>query len=381
MNIPLNDLSHQYRSLKPEIDAAISKVLRRGIFILGPEVAAFEKEFAGFIGTKYSVGVGSGTDALTLGLKALGIKTGDEVIVPTNAYPTAFGVAMSGAKPKLVDCGKDGNIDPEQLKKVITVKTKAVVVVHLYGNPADLNKIAILLHRYIAKNKTQIFLVEDCAQAHGATIKLTNWRKIGSIGDIGCFSFYPTKNLGAFGDGGVIVTNNKDIASRLKRLRMYGEVSCYQSVETAGVSRLDELQAAVLRIKLRHLERWNKRRAEIAGYYRRELIILSRVLPRVFPLRASPAHYRSVYHLFVIRTSRRNQLKEYLAKKGIATGIHYPTPVHLQPAFKSLGYKRGDFPVAEKLSREILSLPIFPELTDAEVEYVVATVKKFFRVL
>jgi dTDP-4-amino-4,6-dideoxygalactose transaminase len=329
------------------------------MFILGQNVALFEKEFAAFTGVTYAVGVASGTDALTLGLKALGVGMGDDVILPANSYPTAFGVAQSGAHIRLVDVKDDGTMDPVRLTAAITRRTRAVVPVHLYGNPADVPSIQKII------GPTNIALVEDAAQAHGTP-------SAGSIGDIGCFSFYPTKNLGALGDGGMIVTNNTDVAQRLKRLRMYGETKRYESVEVSGVSRLDELQAALLRVKLRHLTDWVTRRREIAQQYIDGL----RGTGDVQFVTKNP---QGAYHLFVIRTKHRNALQTYLSDRGVGNAVHYPIPIHLVRAFRDLGYKHGDFPVSEALSREILSLPMFPGLTDREVLRVVSTIKKYFQ--
>ncbi len=356
--IPIFDLTREYKAIKKELSAALSRTAKNGIFILGQHVSLFEKEFAKCTGVKYAVGVASGTDALTLGLKALGVRTGDEVILPANSYPSAFGVAMSGARIRLVDVGSDGTIDPARLPDAITRRTRAVIPVHLYGNPADILSIQnTIRHR-------NIVVVEDAAQAHGTPL-------VGSMGDIGIFSFYPTKNLGALGDGGMIVTNKKDVAERVRRLRMYGEIKRYESIEVSGVSRLDELQAAFLRVKLRYLNTWVDRRRKIAKQYVEGL----RGVGDVQLVTNNP---RGSYHLFVIRTKQRNALARYLTEHGIGNAIHYPTPIHLIRAFRDLGYKKGDFPVSEALSREILSLPMFPYLTDGEILRVIRAVKKYF---
>lgn len=352
--IPFFTLERQYKSLKREIDTAIGETVRKGTFILGAQVSEFEKEFARYVGARHAVGVGSGTDALTLALRALGLGAGDEVLVPANCYPTVFGVAQSGVAIGLVDSGEDGNISLTDLSKRINKKTKAIVVVHLYGNPADVVGV-----KKIAGGKIRI--IEDCAQAHGATI---GNKKVGSFGDIACFSFYPTKNLGAYGDGGMIVASSPMLAARVKRLRMYGEKARYKSIEVSGVSRLDELQAAVLRVKLTHLDDWNKKRRELVAYYGARGIA---------PL---PYTSGSCHHLLVIRTKKREALQKYLAIHHISTAIHYPVPIHLTPAFASLGYRKGDFPVAERLSREVLSLPFFPELAKKEVDEVVRRIRK-----
>jgi len=360
--IPIFDLTREYRSIAAELNAAFTRTAKNGVFILGQNVSFFEKEFGRYVGVRCAVGLASGTGALTLGLKALGVGNGDEVILPANSYPTAFGVALSGAAIKLVDVKDDGTMDPAGLAAAITRRTRAVIPVHLYGNPADLRLI-----QNIIRNK-KIFLVEDAAQAHGTIIA---GKKAGSIGTIGCFSFYPTKNLGALGDAGMVVTNNKDIATCLKRLRMYGETKRYESVEIAGVSRLDELQAAFLRVKLRHLTTWVTRRREIAKQYGEEL-------SGIGDIRFVSADGSS-FHLFIIRTKFRDRLQQFLAARGIGSAIHYPTPIHLVTAFQYLGYKKGDFPVSEAFSQEILSIPIFPLLSDAEVFRVSSTIKKYFQ--
>jgi len=364
--IPIFDLTREYRTIAKDLNAAFAQTAKNGIFILGQNVSLFEKEFRQFVHTSYAVGLASGTDALTLGLKALGIGNGDDVILPANSYPSAFGVAQSGARIRLVDVKEDGTMDPVSLAAAIARRTRAVVPVHLYGNPADLTSI-----QNVIRNK-KIFLVEDAAQAHGANIHES---PIGSVSDIGCFSFYPTKNLGALGDAGMVVTNTKDVADRVRRLRMYGEIKRYESVEVSGVSRLDELQAAFLRVKLRHLTDWVARRREIAKQYIAGLTNvgdISFVHPSLYI-----AH--SAFHLFVIRTKHRDALRKYLAARGIGTAIHYPAPIHLVRAFGNLGYKNGDFPVSEALSREVLSIPMFPHLTDGEILRVIRTIKKYFQ--
>lgn len=385
MRIPFQDLTRQYKKLKPYLLDAVQNIMKGGRFILGKEGENFEHLFSAYIGTRLAVGVGSGTDALALGLRAAGIRQGDEVIVPANAYPTAFGVALSGARIRLIDCGNDGNIDVKQLQRVVTRKTKAIVAVHLYGNPADLFN----MNRFIYSNNQNILLVEDAAQAHGAEIKLDQlvqldkldksklWKKVGSIGDIGCFSFYPTKNLGAYGDGGMITTNSEAIASHVRSLRMYGETKRYESQEIAGISRFDELQAVILHVKLSYLDMWNTRRQEIAVCYQKELTGVGDIT--FLTSDTQNKNVRSVYHMFVIRTRYRNQLQAYLSRYGIETGIHYPVPIHLTKAFSNLGYSKGDFPVAEAMSREILSLPIFPELIDKEIDTIIRMICRFYK--
>jgi dTDP-4-amino-4,6-dideoxygalactose transaminase len=361
--IPIFNLSRQYKRIKNELNSAFTQTSAIGQFTLGQHVLRFEQEFAKYIGVTHGVGLASGTDALTLGLTALGVGKGDEVILPANSYPSAFGVAESGATIKLVDVKDDGTMDPRRLATAITRHTRAVVPVHLYGTPADLGSINRVLR---GKN---IFLIEDAAQAHGTRI---GSKYAGAIGDIAVFSFYPSKNLGALGDGGMVVTRNKKIADHLKQLRMYGETGRYRSVEISGVSRLDELHAALLRVKLKHLYSWVQRRRYIANLY-------TAGLQGIGDLRIVTASPLSSFHLFVIRTGKRDQLQTYLMNRGICTAIHYPTPIHLVPSFKSLGYKKGDFPVSEALSKEILSIPLFPELTDIEVNKVIRTIQHFYK--
>lgn len=354
--IPFFTLTRQYRTIRKEIGAALVRTAEKSTFILGDNVSAFEKEFAAYVGIRYAVGVGSGTDALTLAIRALGLGAGDEVIVPANSYPTVFGVAQSGVTIRLVDSGPDGNISLADLPKRITKRTKAILVVHLYGNPADVAGV-----KKIAGPGIRI--IEDCAQAHGATI---GKKKVGTFGDIACFSFYPTKNLGAYGDGGMVMTRHAYVANHVRRLRMYGERTRYQSLEIAGVSRLDELQAAVLRVKLKHLDAWNGRRRALARYYAEKISLV-------------PFAPGSCNHLLVIRTKKRADMQKYLAARHIHTAIHYPVPIHLTPSFRFLGYRRGDFPVAETFSREVLSLPFFPELTKKEIDKVTGQLLNFDR--
>ena len=393
MNIPFFTLSRQYHRLKEELDEAMTTVSAGGVFILGKNVAAFEQEFASFVGVRHAVGVASGTDALLLSLRALDIGRGDEVVIPANVYPTAFPVAMSGATIRLVDCRDDGLIDNERLAQAVTKRTRAIIPVHLYGNPVDMR----LLDRIVKNTHRKIFVIEDAAQAHGTILKNSNFKmqnvktKIqsselrvqssvlaGSVGDVGCFSFYPTKNIGAFGDAGIVVTGKKSLADRVRRLRMYGEVDRYISREVSGVSRLDELQAAFLRVKLRHVSELVNRRRAIARYYFRELRGVGDLRFIHDETRGDSREYRSSFHLFVIGTKHRERLRKHLANEGVGTAIHYPIPVHLTRAFRSLGYRSGMFPVSERLSREILSLPMYPELTDNEVATVVSEIKTFY---
>lgn len=363
--ITLVNLTKQYKKIKKDINKSISGVLERGWYILGQEVSAFEREFADYIGVKYAVGVASGTDALTISLKALGLKQDDEVIVPANVYPTVFGVALSGLKVRLADVDNNTlNITVDTIKKVASPKTKAVIVVHLYGNPVDIDPIL----KYADENG--VYIIEDCSHAVGAEYKN---QKVGTLGHLACFSFYPTKNLGAYGDGGMIVTNSTEFYEKIKLWRMYGEEGRYSSILIGHNSRLDEIQAAVLRQKLKYLDLWNTKRINLAGFYQKRL----KKLP--VKIIQTLSNNKAVYHLFVIRIKKRDKLMRFLESKGIATGIHYPLPIHLQKSFTHLGYQKTDFPVSEKSSLEILSLPIYPEMSKKEAAYVCLTIKEFFK--
>lgn len=364
MNIPANNFVKEYKSIKKDIDTSISRVLNSGWFILGEEGKNFEREFAKFIGAKYCIGVASGTDALTFAIKALGLKADDEVLVPVNVYPSIFGIFHAGVRIRLVDVDPNTlNISPEALSRAITKKTKAIVAVHLYGTPVDFDPI-----KKIAK-KNKLHIIEDCAQSTGALYK---GRNVGSLGDISCFSFYPTKNLGAYGDGGALVTNSKKIYERILLLRMYGEKGRYNSVLTGYNSRLDEIQAAILRAKLPHALEWNDKRRKLAKLYRKHLAGL-----QVDFVEGGP-NFDSCYHLFVILVKKRDMLLEFLKKEGIGAGIHYPHLIHQVKSFKFLGYKKGDFPNAERLNGNVLSLPINPQMTGKEVIHVCGTISKFF---
>lgn len=369
--VPVFDNKLQNRKLRKELNQTIRETIDRGIFILGENVRKFEEEFARYIGVKYAVGVASGTDAITLALLASNIMIGDEVIVPANCYPSVFAVTAIGAEPRLVDIKPDTfTIDPDKIESAIGPRTKAILPVHLYGQAADLSAIMAI------GKKHKLSVIEDCAQSHGAEINIegAGWKKTGSIGEIGCFSFYPTKNLGCFGDGGMVVTNDRKIAERVRLLRMYGEKSRYESILLGRNSRLDEIQAGILSVKLKYLDEWNRKRRDNAAYYRnvfREIIQYDYVVP------AEAAYARHVYHLFVIRSRNRDKLRQFLAKRGIASAIHYPHPIHLVPTFTYLGYKPGSFPEAESASREIISLPMYPELTKREINEVITGLKEF----
>ncbi len=367
MEIPFVDIKTQYQSLKPEIDTAIQRVLERSAFILGTECKEFEKKFAEYIGVKYCIGVGSGTDALRLALEALKIGPGDEVItVPDTYIATCEAITHVGANVRFVDAhSQTYNIDPEKIEKAITPSTKAIIPVHLYGQPADMDPIMEIASRY------HLYVIEDCAQAHGATYK---GRKVGTFGHLACFSFYPGKNLGAYGDGGAVLTQDEAIAERVRMLRNHGQKVKYEHLVVGYCHRLDNLQAAILNVKLPYLDEWNARRRRHADLYNR---LFKNVPGIVTPYVLS--YVESVYHLYVIRVmdGKRNDLQKYLTQKGIQTGLHYPIPVHLQPAYQVLGHQAGDFPISEKLAEEGLSLPIYPELKQEHIVYVVECIKEF----
>ena len=357
------DLVRQYHDLKEEIDAAMLAAVGRGDFILGEDVREFEKEFAAFNGVPHCVGVADGTDALHLALRALGIGPGDEVIVPTHTYiASVLAISSAGAKPVLVDSEPDyHSIDVKAVERALTPRTKAIMPVHLYGHPADMDPLLA-----IAKDR-KLFIVEDTAQGHGATYK---GRICGTMGDIGCFSFYPGKNLGAYGDGGAVVTSNSELAERLSLLRNYGQKVKYVHTMKGYNSRLDTVQAAILRVKLKRLAKWNDQRRAAAARYGELLAGTSVTTPKVAPY-ANP-----VWHLYPVLTDQRAGLQKALDAANISHGIHYPIPVHLQEAYRDLGHKEGDFPVSESLAPRLLSLPIFPEIRPDEIERVAATVRE-----
>ncbi|KKR29875.1 MAG: Glutamine-scyllo-inositol transaminase [Candidatus Gottesmanbacteria bacterium GW2011_GWC2_39_8] len=354
MKVDIFTLKKQYESIKDEIKGPIEKVIQSGGFILGEDVGLFENEFAEYCGVKYGIGVNSGTDALFLACLACGIGKGDEVITPTYTYiATSFGISMAGAKPVFVDTEeKTYSIDISKIEKVITKKTKAILLVHLYGHPANMDPIIEIAKKYKLK------VIEDCAQAHGALYKN---KKVGGFGD------YPTKNLGAFGDGGMIITNSEEVKDKALLLRDYGRKGRYENIIKGYNSRLDTLQAAILRVKLKHLDEWNEKRRKNASLYTK--LFKEKKVDIVLPYEADYAKH--IYHQYTIRVKNRKEVMEKLADKGVRTLIHYPIPVHLQECYKELGYKRGAFPVAEKCCEEIMSLPMYPELTEEEIRYVV----------
>jgi len=361
--IPMLDLRAQYASIAAEIRAAIDDVLRTQQFVLGPQGAALEAEVSALCECRYGVGVGSGTDALMLALRAAGVEPGDEVIVPAFSFvATAGAVTALGARPVFADIqAVTFNIDPAQIERRMTPKTKAIVPVHLYGLPADMDTINEIARRH------RLTVIEDNAQAIGARYK---GRHTGSLGDAAAISFYPTKNLGAYGDAGMVVTGSETLAARVRGLRNHGQTGKYVSDEAGWNSRLDELQAAVLRVKLRYLRQWQTaRQAHAATYHRLLAGVPGVTTPKV------AAGFEHVYHQYTIRITggHRDRVQACLAERGIASSVYYPAPFHLQPIYASLGYRRGDFPVAEKAAEEVLSLPMYPELTAAQIERVAKT--------
>jgi dTDP-4-amino-4,6-dideoxygalactose transaminase len=360
------DLGARYRGLRSELDKAIAGVLDRGQFVLGPQVREFEEAFAASVAVQHGIAVASGTDALHLALVACGIGPGDEVItVSFTSGATVAAIAMTGAKPVFVEIGSDSmTMDPAAVAESISPRTKAVVPVHLYGRPADLGAILSICR------PRGIRVVEDCAQAHGATC---DGIPVGGIGDVGCFSFYPTKNLGAFGDGGFIATNDPELGERVRMLRQYGWRERDRSEIRGFNSRLDEVQAAILRVMLPHVPAWTTRRRLLADEYRRQLSDMP------VSLQDRPESDTHAYHLFVIRTANRDQLRAFLRSEGIATMVHYPIPVHLQPAYADISHGVGSLPITEAHSHQIVSLPLYPEMPRAAIGRVTDAVGRFFR--
>jgi dTDP-4-amino-4,6-dideoxygalactose transaminase len=359
--IPFVDLKAQYRAIKLEVRDAIDRVLESQHFVLGPEVRAFESEFATYAACAEAVGVNTGTSALHLALLAAGIGHGDEVITtPFTFVATVAAVTYAGARPVLVDIDPTSyTIDPELIEAAITPRTRAILPVHLYGQPADMDPILDIARRH------QLLVIEDAAQAHGAEYR---GRRVGGIGDIGCFSFYPGKNLGAYGEGGAVTTNDATFAESVRMLRDWGAKSKYDHVLKGYNFRLEELQAAVLRVKLRHIEEWTEARRAAAGRYTELLGSSPVIIPRQMD------YARHVFHLYVVRASDRTALQETLRSNEIQTGIHYPTPVHLLPAHADLGYMPGDFPHAERAAKEVLSLPMYAELSSEQCEQVATAI-------
>ena len=378
-SVKIFDLTRQAWNLKDEIEQALWETLKSGQFILGNHLKKFEEAFCDYLGCRYAIGVGSGTGALSLAYQAMGLSAGKKILTtPTTYVATAMAAAIHGGIPDFIDIQPDnGRMDLDQLHSHLTRAGHkgtlkdyvAIVPVHLYGHPEDMTQLLSISEEF------NVPLIEDACQAHGGWFPLGGKKKImtGTAGQMGCFSFYPTKNLGAYGDGGMVVTDNPDLAEKVRMLRNYGQKDArHQHFMVAANNRLDEIQAAWLMVKLPHLDAYNRRRREIAAYYSSQFTSL----PITLPPEDGKGEY-SVSHLYVIRTNQRESLRNFLTERGIGTAIHYPIPIHLQPAFKSLGFTKGNFPNAERFAESVLSLPMYPELTDGEVEHVAAAVKTF----
>jgi dTDP-4-amino-4,6-dideoxygalactose transaminase len=364
MQVPFVDLQAQHTSIAQEIEEAIGRVLHSTAFILGDEVSQFENAFAAYCGAKHAVGVDSGTSALELALRGYGIGPGDEVITAANTFiASAIAISAVGAAPVLVDIDRHTyNVDVTRIEAAITPRTKAILPVHLYGQPADMSAIQEVASRY------DLLVIEDACQAHGAHYK---GKRAGTLGQAAAFSFYPAKNLGACGDGGILVTDDDALADRVRMLRNYGQREKYHHEIQGFNCRLDTIQAAILQIKLRHLDEWNSRRAQHAMLYDKLLADSCVVRPVIAEDRDH------VWHLYVVRVPDREALRDFMTERGIMTGIHYPIPMHLQPAYQDLGYERGSFPVTEAYASEIVSLPMYPEMPTEFVEYVADAIKDF----
>lgn len=364
--IPFIDFSRQNKLLKKKLLRAVEGVIDSQAYILGPDVDTFEREFAAYCGVKYAVGVASGYDAILLSLRALGVGKGDEVItVPNTFISTVLPILAVGARPVFVDVERATlSMNVTLVEQHITPRTKAIIPVHLFGLPVTLDPILRLAKKY------KIAIIEDACQAHGATYK---GKRAGSIGDVGCFSFYPSKNLGAFGDAGMVTTKRRDIREKLRILRNIGQKGKNIHSVLGMNSRLDTIQAAMLRVKLPYLHQWVQKRRQLVHRYNSLLVGLPVVLP------VESESFESSFHLYVIQTPRRDALKRYLEDNGVSCGIHYPTPIHLQLCMKELGYKKGDFPISERSAREVLSLPLYPELTTEEVKFVARAIRRFFK--
>jgi dTDP-4-amino-4,6-dideoxygalactose transaminase len=366
MRVNVADLVSQYHSLKEEIDNAVIKVLESGSYILGENVKALENEIAGLCGVEYGIGVNTGTDALLLSLMALDIKPQDEVIVPAFTIIVDTGVvALLKAKPVFVDIEpRSFNIDPSAIEEKVTDRTKAIIVVHLFGQSADMDPVLNVASKYNLK------VIEDACQAIGAEYK---GKRVGGLGDFGCFSFYPTKNLGTFGDGGMIVTNNQEIASKLKLLRLHGTSEQFKQVMIGLNTKLDEMHAAILRIKISKLIEWNEKRRKLAHLYNKNLKDITDIITP-----QEVENCKHVYHQYTVRARKRDELQNYLLKNNIFTKVYYPQPLHLQESLKYLGYQEGQFPQSEKATKEVLSLPLYAEMNREQVEYVVQKIKEFY---
>jgi dTDP-4-amino-4,6-dideoxygalactose transaminase len=364
MKVPFLDVQASYAEIAPELEAATRRVVASGWYLLGEEIAAFEREFAAYVGAKHCVGLGNGLDALHLSLRALGVGAGDEVIVPSNTYiATWLAVSYAGARPVPVEPDpRTYNLDPARIEAAITPRTKAILPVHLYGQPADMDPIGEVARRHGLR------VLDDAAQVHGACYR---GRRVGALADVTAWSFYPSKNLGALGDAGAITTDDDAIADRVRVLRNYGSRVKYVNEVQGYNSRLDEIQAAALRVKLAHLDEWNERRRRIAARYLAELDDAGVVLPYA-PEWADP-----VWHVFVVRSYDRDGLQQHLGQAGIGTVVHYPIPPHLQDAYRDLALPEGSFPLSEAIHREVISLPIGPHMSDEQVGAVITGVKDF----
>src|SRR3989344_1774935 len=364
MNVQFVDIKRQIAEHREEFVNAVLNTISRADFIGGKAIEDFENEFAKFCNKKYCIALNSGTDALEFALRAYNINDGEVITAPNSYFSSAMVISKVGAKPVFVDVNENTfNIDIKKLETAITKNTRAIIPVHLCGQPADLDEV------YRLANKYNIKVIEDCCQAHGAEYN----GKIVPIGELGCFSFYPGKNLGCFGDGGAVVTDNKEVADYIKLLRNDGSKQKYYHEIIGFKSRLDTIQAVILKEKLKYLKSWNELRRKHAGLYDKLLKNVDVITPKTLD------YVNSVYHLYMIRTKNRDNLQKFLSEKGISTVIHYPIPIHLQKAYASLGYKKGSFPIAEKLASEIISLPMFPELKNKEIEYVVESIKEFIK--
>jgi dTDP-4-amino-4,6-dideoxygalactose transaminase len=361
--IPIVDLKAQYQSIKEEIDTAIKATIESAQFVLGSEVAAFEEEFAAYSGAAHGIAVNSGASSLHLALLAAGVGPGDEVITVPYSFAASVGsIEYTGARARLVDIDPQSfTMDPRLIEPAITARTKAILPVHLFGQPADMDPILRIARAH------GLTVIEDAAQAHGSEYKQ---RRVGSLGDLGCFSFYPTKNLGAYGEGGMVITSNPEYSAAIRLLRNCGQDSKYHHVLKGYNYRMEGLQGAILRVKLRHLEAWTESRRRIAASYDKLLAGSAVQTPQAMD------YARHVYHVYALRSTRRDALRQQLTEAGVQTTINYPIPLHLQPAYSDLGYKLGDFPHAEKLAAEQISLPIYAELTQSEIEQVCAVITR-----
>ncbi len=368
MNVPFVDLKTQYSNIKQEILNEINEVLDNTAYICGKKTKKFEKDFSDLLNIRYAVGLSSGTDALHVALYALGIGPGDEVIVPVNTFiATSEGVSLCGAKPVFVDNDvKTYNIDAGKIEKAINSKTKAIIPVHLYGQPAEMDSIMEIA------NKHGLYVVEDCSQAHLAKYK---GKIVGGIGNIGTFSFYPGKNLGAYGEAGAVATADETLYNIMLRYRQHGSIEKYVHEIEGHNYRMEEIQAGVLNVKLKYISKWTESRRRVAKLYTDSFVKMG-IKEVAAPYH--PEYTEPVYHLYVLRVSQREKLVEFLDKKGIQTGLHYPIPLHMQKAYGHLGYKKGDFPVAEKYAGEILSIPMYPEMNEEMVQYVSTSIGEFY---